>query len=103
MGAELQKVFGESAPSEPTICKCYKLFLEGRTSIKDDKCSRRPSTATVEDKVEEVHQLLSRDQQQMCEELAGCWSVYWQHLYHPHQTSAQAEKVFQIGTTLADQ
>ena len=70
MGTELQKVFGESAPSEPTVRKWYKLFLEGRTSVEDDERSGRPSTATTEDKVEEVRQLLSRDRRQTCEELA---------------------------------
>ena len=103
MGTKLQKVFVESAPPKPTVSKWYKLFLEGRTSVKDDERSGRPSRATAKDKVEEVRQLLSRDRRQTCEELAedagvSIGSVHTILTKHLHQ----AEEVFQMGAALAD-
>ena len=76
MNKELRKVFGNTAPPEPTVRKWYRLFEEGRTSVEDDERAGRLSTATAEDKIEVVRGLLEEDHQLTCKELAEFTVVF---------------------------
>ncbi|KYN18346.1 hypothetical protein ALC57_09342 [Trachymyrmex cornetzi] len=56
--AELDSVYGDSAPSFATVKRWVAEFKRGRTSLADDECSGRPKTATITDNIKEIHQMI---------------------------------------------
>ncbi|XP_018301783.1 uncharacterized protein, partial [Mycetomoellerius zeteki] len=56
--AELDAVYGDSAPSFATVKRWVAEFKRGRTSLADGERSGRPTTATTTDNIEEIHQMI---------------------------------------------
>ena len=53
--AELDAVYGDSAPSFATVKRWAAEFKCGRISLTDDERSGRPTTAIITDNIEKVH------------------------------------------------
>ena len=58
---ELTEVCGSSSPSFATVSNWINEFKRGRLSTKDEPRSGRPKTATSEENVEKVHQMVMED------------------------------------------
>ncbi|KYN24367.1 hypothetical protein ALC57_04029 [Trachymyrmex cornetzi] len=56
--AELDDVYGDSAPSFATVKRWVAEFKCDRTSLADDERSGRPTTATTTDNIEEILQMI---------------------------------------------
>jgi len=54
----LDAVYGDSSPSMATVKNCYNEFQRGRTSVFDEPRPGAPKTATTEDNVTKIHDLL---------------------------------------------
>lgn len=67
---ELLEVYGECAPSFSTIKTWAAEFKRGRTSIFDEDRSGRPKTATTDEIVEKVHQIVMEDRRLKLDEIA---------------------------------
>lgn len=66
----LQKVHGTSTPSLPTISFWVNEFKRGRSSTEDEPRSGRPLTATSEEVVDKIHDLVLADRRLKVRELA---------------------------------
>jgi len=55
------KVYGDSSPSFSTINKWAAEFKRGRTSLEGDPCEGRPKSATPEQMIEQVHDMVLDD------------------------------------------
>lgn len=98
MSRGLQQVFNESAPSDRAVRRWFEHFEDGRVSVEDGPRSGRPSTATSEDIVKKVEELLMRDRRQTCEELANDADVSIGSVY---TIFTQQAEVFEMGTASA--
>ncbi|GFU58797.1 histone-lysine N-methyltransferase SETMAR [Trichonephila clavipes] len=58
---ELDSVYGDSVPSFTTVKFWTAEFKRGRNSLGDDERSGRPSTATTDENITEVHQMVLDD------------------------------------------
>ncbi|CAH1976783.1 unnamed protein product [Acanthoscelides obtectus] len=59
--AELLSVFGNEAPHESTISRCYGEFKRGRVSLSDDPRVGAPKTAVTQENVDAVRKLIIED------------------------------------------
>jgi len=57
----LDAVYGDSSPSIVTLKNCFNEFQRGRTSVFDEPLPGAPKTATTEDKVTKIHDLVLAD------------------------------------------
>jgi histone-lysine N-methyltransferase SETMAR len=55
---ELDSVYGDAAPSFTTVKTWVAEFKRGRTSIFDEERSGRPKTATTDEMIDYVHQMI---------------------------------------------
>ena len=55
---KLAKVYGNSAPSISTIKKWAAEFKHGHTSLKDDPHEAWPNTATTQETIKKVHNII---------------------------------------------
>lgn len=53
--------YGDSSPSLATVKNWFNVFQRGRTSVFDDPRSGDPKTATTEDNVTKIHDLVLAD------------------------------------------
>ena len=58
---ELDSVYGDSAPSLTTVKFWAAEFKRGRKSLGDDEQSGRPKTATTDENIAKVHQMVLDD------------------------------------------
>lgn len=83
----LQKVHGTSTPSFSTISFWVSKFKRGRTSTKDEPRSGRPKTATNEEMVSKVHDLVLADRRVKLREIAETTGISYervQNIVHEH-------------------
>jgi len=57
----LDTMYGDSAPSMATVKNWFNEFQRGRTSVFDEPRPGTPKTATTEDKVTKIHDLVLAD------------------------------------------
>jgi len=57
----LDAVYGDSFPSMATVKNWFNEFQSGRTSVFDEPCPGAPKTATTEDNVTKIHDLVLAD------------------------------------------
>src|SRR5277367_5911722 len=63
---DMQKVYGNDCLSRTQIYTWYKRFKDGREDINDDSKSGRPKTATTDELVEKVREILAIDSNVTC-------------------------------------
>jgi len=66
----LDAVYGDSSPSMATVKNWFNEFQRGRTSVFDDPRPGAPKTATTEDTVTKIHDLVLADRQLKIREIA---------------------------------
>ncbi|XP_029155672.1 uncharacterized protein LOC114928587 [Nylanderia fulva] len=67
---ELDSVYGDSAPSFTTVKFWAAEFKRGRKSLGDDERSGRPKTATTDENIAKVHQMVLDDRRIKVREIA---------------------------------
>ncbi|KYN22612.1 hypothetical protein ALC57_04986 [Trachymyrmex cornetzi] len=72
--AELDAVYGDSAPSFATVKRWVAEFKRGRTSLANDEHSGRLTTATITDNIEEIHQMIMDNRRIKIREIAEKFS-----------------------------
>ncbi|XP_018309051.1 uncharacterized protein [Mycetomoellerius zeteki] len=70
--AELDAVYGDSAPSFATVKRWVAEFKRDRTSLADDERSGQPTTATT-DNIEEIHQMIMDNRRIKIREIAEAY------------------------------
>ncbi|XP_014486230.1 PREDICTED: histone-lysine N-methyltransferase SETMAR-like [Dinoponera quadriceps] len=73
--AQLDFVYGDSAPSFTTVKVWVAQFKRGRTSVFDDERSGRPKTATNDAMIDKVHQVVLDDQRLKVREIASAVGI----------------------------
>ena len=58
----LTKAFGDLAPSRATVFRWFAEFKRGRTSLKDEERSVRPTSVVTEECISAVETLIKEDQ-----------------------------------------
>jgi len=71
----IQKAFGDAALSQTTIFEWHKQFREGRESVKDDKCSGRPTTSRTDDNIAAVEKVVKEDRKVMSRLIADTLGI----------------------------
>ncbi|XP_030760794.1 protein GVQW3-like [Sitophilus oryzae] len=72
---ELDSVYGNSAPSFTTVKFWAAEFKRGRKSLGDDERSQRPKTATTDDNIAKVHQMVLDDRRIKVREIAEVMNI----------------------------
>lgn len=72
---ELDAVYGDCAPSFTTVKFWAAEFKRGRTSLGDDERSGRPKTATMDDNIAEIHQIVLDNRRVKVREIAEAMSM----------------------------
>src|SRR5436190_23298789 len=80
--AELDAVYGDSAPSFATVKRWVAEFKRGRTSLADDERSGRPTTATTIDNIEEIHQMVMDNRRIKVREIAEAIGISKERVCH---------------------
>ncbi|XP_030765065.1 protein GVQW3-like [Sitophilus oryzae] len=79
---ESDSVHGDYAPSFTTV-KCWAAeFKRGRKSLGDDERSGRPKTATTDDNIAKVHQMVLDDRQIKVREIAEVMNISKKRVCH---------------------
>ena len=68
--SELDSTMAESAPSFTTVKRWVADFKRGRSSTQDEARSGRPKTATTEEMIEKVHDIVLADRRVKVREIA---------------------------------
>ena len=79
---ELNSVYGDSAPSFTTAKFWAAEFKRGRKSLEDDERSRRPKTATADENIAKVHQIVLDDRGIKMREIAEVMNMSNEHVCH---------------------
>jgi len=66
----LDAVYGDSSPSMVTVKNWFNEFLRGRRSVFDEPRPGAPKTATTEDNVTKIHDLVLADRRLRIREIA---------------------------------
>jgi len=66
----LDAVYGDSSPSMATVKNSFNEFQRGRTSVFDEPRPGGPKTATTEDNVTQIHDLVLADRRLRIREIA---------------------------------
>ena len=72
---ELDLVYAESAPSYTTVKNWVNEFKWGRTSLSDEQRPGRPKTATTEEKVRQVHEMVLVNRRSKASEIAEALGI----------------------------
>ncbi|XP_042317754.1 uncharacterized protein LOC121927857 [Sceloporus undulatus] len=81
----LDDVYGDSSPSMVTIKNWFNEFVHGRTSVFDEPCPGASKTATTEENVKQIHDLVLADHRlKVCEiaETVGIAEGTVHHILH---------------------
>lgn len=82
MFKDMKNVLGDSAPSYSTVKKWAAEFKRGRTSLQDDARCGRSKTATTEEIVNKVHDIVLRDWWLKVSEIAKNVGILDERTYH---------------------
>ena len=61
--ADMVSTLGDDAPALSTVKKWAAEFKRGRESLEDDPRSGRPSTATTQENIDRIYQMVMNDRQ----------------------------------------
>lgn len=78
----LDKVYGTSAPSYSTVKNWVAELKRGRTTICDEERSGRPKTATTQELVDLVHQIVMDDRRLKVLEIAEAAGISGERVFH---------------------
>ena len=73
--ADMVSTLGDDAPALSTVKKWAAEFKRGRESLEDDQRSGRPSTATTQENIDRIHQMVMNDRQLIISHLANVISI----------------------------
>ena len=79
---ELNSVYGDSAPSFTTVKFWAAEFKRGRKSLGDDERSGRPKTATTDENIAKVHQMVLDDRRIKVREIAEVMNMSKERVCH---------------------
>ncbi|XP_018353526.1 PREDICTED: putative uncharacterized protein FLJ37770 [Trachymyrmex septentrionalis] len=79
---ELDSVYGDSAPSFTTVKFWAAEFKRGRKSLGDDERSGRPKTATADENIAKVHQIVLDDRRIKIHLGHDVWIAKESYAYH---------------------
>ena len=79
---ELDSVYGEFAPSFTTVKYWAAEFKRGRKSLGDDECSGRPKTATTDENVAKVQQMVLDDSRIKVRDIAAVMNMSIERVCH---------------------
>ncbi|XP_030758938.1 uncharacterized protein LOC115884482 [Sitophilus oryzae] len=79
---ELDSVYGDSAPSFTTVKFWAAEFKCGRKSLGDDERSVRPKTATTDDNIAKVHQMVLDDRRIKVREITEVMNISKERVCH---------------------
>lgn len=79
---ELDSVYGDSAPSFTTVKFWAAEFKRGRKSLGDDERSGRPKTATTDENIAKVHQMILDDRRIKVREIAAVMNMSKERVCH---------------------
>ncbi|XP_018310250.1 putative uncharacterized protein FLJ37770 [Mycetomoellerius zeteki] len=80
--AELDAVYGDSAPSFVTVKRWIAKFKRGRTSLADDERSGWPTTAATTDNIEEINQMIMDNRRIKIREIAEAVGISKERVCH---------------------
>ena len=73
--ANMVSTLGDYAPALSTVKKWAVEFMRGRESLEDDPRSERPSTATTQEHIDRIHQMVMKDRRLTISHLANVISI----------------------------
>ena len=73
--ADMVSTLGNDAPALSTVKKWAAEFKRGRESLEDDPKSRYPSTATTQENIDRIHQMVMNDRRLTISHLANVISI----------------------------
>ena len=79
---ELDAVYGNSAPSFTTVKFWAAEFKRGRTSLGDDERSGRPKTATTDDNIAKIHQMVLDNRRIKVREIEEAMNISKERVCH---------------------
>ena len=79
---EMVNVLGDDAPSKTTVCKWAAEFQRGRSSLEDDPRSGRPKSATTEETINAVHDMVMDDRRLTKREIAEAVGISDERVLH---------------------
>ncbi|GFW21898.1 histone-lysine N-methyltransferase SETMAR [Trichonephila clavipes] len=79
---ELDSVYGDSAPSFTTVKFWATEFKRGRKSLGDDERSGRPNTATTDENIAKVHQIVLDDRRIKVREIVEFMNMSKERVCH---------------------
>ena len=79
---ELDFVYGDSAPSFTTVKFWAAEFKHGRKSLGDDERSWHPKTATTDENIAKVHQMMLDDRRIKVREIAEVMNMSDERVCH---------------------
>src|SRR5436190_14865022 len=79
---ELDSVYGDSAPSIITVKFWAAEFKRGRKSLGDDERSGRPKTATTDENIAKVHEMVLDDRRIKVREIAKVMNMSKERVCH---------------------
>lgn len=78
----LDAVYGDSSPSMATVKNWFNEFQRGRTSVFDEQRPGAPKTATAEDNVTKIHDLVLADRRLKVREIAEIVGILKDRMGH---------------------
>ena len=79
---ELDSVYGETAPSYTTVIFWAAELIPDRKSLGDDERSGRPKTASTDENISKVHQIVLNDRRIKVREVAEIMNMSKECVYH---------------------
>ena len=73
--ADMVSTLGDDAPALSTVKKWAAEFKRGRESLEDDPRSGRPSTATTQENIDRIHQMVMNDRRLTITHMANVISI----------------------------
>ena len=75
-------MYGDSAPSFTTVKFWAAEFKRGRKSLGEDECSGRPKTATTDESMAKVHEMVPDDRRIKVREIAEVMNMSKERVCH---------------------